>query len=181
MWTVNGENDFVGYHRLFPTDAGDLYGAECYGRACALFHRGGSDWEYFSSPAFIFDVGRDGTVWRDGMLVEEDVVVPVEEAGEGLVRFTDGEWTGWTSDDLPDIRFGVGLDSQFEVAPDGSLWFSLWRSADPSHWRTGPRMSPALLVAEVTLTGLVCGDGDRRCSGRRGGPRAATRGGDGGA
>jgi hypothetical protein len=123
-------NVFIGYHRLFPTDAGDLYGAQCFG-ACGLFHSGGGDWEYlladgFGVGAFVFDVGRDGTVW----LVAEGIVPPVTEAGEGLARFADGEWSGWTSGDLPDIRFGVGLDYQFEVAPDGSLWSSLWRSAD---------------------------------------------------
>jgi hypothetical protein len=128
------ENIFIGYHRLFPTDAGDLYGAEC-SRACALFHSGGGDWENLLSDgigtmAFVFDVGRDGTVWQEGSLVEAGVIAPVLEAGEGLARFADGEWSGWTSDDLPDIRFGVGLDYEFEVAPDGSLWFSLWRSAD---------------------------------------------------
>jgi hypothetical protein len=125
-----GTLTFIGYHRLFPTDAGDLFGAECY-VACALFYSGGGDWEYVLSDGaavmpFVFDVGRDGTVW----LVAEGLVSTVTEAGEGLARFADGEWSGWTSDRLPDIRFGLGLDYQFEVAPDGSLWASLWQSAD---------------------------------------------------
>jgi len=46
-------------------------------------------------------------------------------AGEGLARFADGAWSRWPSDRLPAIRFGVGLDYEFEVAPDGSLWSSL--------------------------------------------------------
>jgi hypothetical protein len=125
---------FIGYHRLFPTDAGDLYGADCM-RACALFHSRGGDWENILSDgvgvmAFVFDVGRDGTVWQGGTPVEKGVPSSAMEAGEGIARFADGEWSGWTSDDLPDIRFGLGLDYEFEVAPDGSLWSSLWQSAD---------------------------------------------------
>ena len=51
-----------------------------------------------------------------------------EVTGDDLARFADGEWTRWSSADLPDVS--PGLDYEFEVAPDGSLWFSLWRGAD---------------------------------------------------
>ena len=37
---------------------------------------------------------------------------------------------GWTSAELPGIALGFGHDREFQVAPDGSVWFSRWRSAD---------------------------------------------------
>ena len=80
-----------------------------------VFRYDDGDWQRISGAELV-DVGWDGTVWQ------------AEGPGDDLARFADGEWTRWTSADLPDVR--LGLDYEFKVAPDGSLWFSLWRSAD---------------------------------------------------
>ena len=37
---------------------------------------------------------------------------------------------GHVHDDLPEISLGFGHDLEFQVAPDGNPWFSLWRSAN---------------------------------------------------
>ena len=79
-------------------------------------------WQDFAGGTLV-DVGPDGTVWKAGGLGDDGSF-----RGDYLGRFADGEWTQWTAADLPDIR--LGLDYEFEVAPDGSLWFGLWRTAD---------------------------------------------------
>ena len=76
----------------------------------------------FDNGALV-DVGRDGTVWLGN--------------DDGLTRFADGEWEHWTTADVlgPSYDFSYydepGVDyvgeTQFEAAPDGSLWFSPWR------------------------------------------------------
>ena len=123
----------IGYRGLFITDAGDLYGHKRSGTGLYYRYEDG-DWERVSEPVYEYnvDVGPDGTVWHHG----ED----------GLTRFADGEWAQWTTADLlPDIRFGLGLDYQFRVAPDGSLWSSLWQSADgtePGGTEPGGELGP---------------------------------------
>jgi hypothetical protein len=115
---------YTRYDRLFLTDAGDLYGAECWVGGCYLHRYEDGDWlgeDHYGIGYFnygdVLDVGPDGTVWLEG-----------SASGGLLSRYTLGEWVDWTAANFPDI----GLDYQFEVAPDGSLWSSLWRSADGS-------------------------------------------------
>jgi hypothetical protein len=118
--TPRGTGTMKGYRRLFVTDTGDIYGTEKLGNP--LFHHEDGDWEWFAEGYGHIDAGHDGTLWHDG--------------NDGLNRFADGEWTRWTSADLPAIRHGFVLDRdpwpwlyehEFSVAPDGSLWFSLWQ------------------------------------------------------
>jgi hypothetical protein len=101
------------YERLFFTDAGDVYGVDYY--MGDVFRYEDGDWQRISGAGLV-DVGWDGTVWQ------------ADGPGDDLARFADGEWTRWNSAAVPDIR--LGLDYGFEVALDGSLWFSLWQSAD---------------------------------------------------
>jgi hypothetical protein len=130
---------------LFATEAGDLY-VWCVGYGDSLYRiedvRPGGDGHLelvFIHVRFLVDVGWDGTLWVDGeslsWLADEGVVLPLP--GAELARLRDGEWEHWSAADLPQIRYGFGYDPQFEAAPDGSVWFSLWRSADGSDPRLG--------------------------------------------
>jgi hypothetical protein len=109
------------FRRLFFTDAGDIYGMKDGVEPLYRYEDGA--WERFTGSWSVRGVGRDGTVWTD--------------TDDHLDRFRDGEWEHWDSADLlPDIGYGLGLDSEFRVAPDGSLWSGLWQegadSTDPS-------------------------------------------------
>jgi hypothetical protein len=81
---------------------------------------------------FNVDVGPDGTVWADVGAGWGDPALPDDQVGFG--RSAGGEWEVWaTADILPDIRIGSTYSGyEREVAPDGSLWFSLWRGPDDS-------------------------------------------------
>ena len=105
------------FDRFFVTDAGDLYGGVC-DRGCWLHRYENGVWEEQRTASQLLDVGPDGTVWTD--------------AHEGLARLAGGEWERWTAADLPDVRFNLNgaLDYEFEVAPDGNIWFSVWRGGD---------------------------------------------------
>jgi hypothetical protein len=106
--------------RLFFTDAGDVYGVDYY--FGTLYRHDDGGWQHVAGGRLV-DVGRHGMVWQaEGP--DNDASFPYND----LARLADGELTRWTSADLPDVR--LGLDYEFEVAPDGSLWFSLWRIAD---------------------------------------------------
>jgi hypothetical protein len=121
-WEPLHEAGSVEADRLFPTEAGVLYGVEYITSPHLLRYEDGA-WERVCmgcSP--IFDAGRDGSLWSTGHS---------HDGISHLKRFADGEWAEWTSADLlPDFAFNLGLDDQFRVAPDGSLWSSLWPSAD---------------------------------------------------
>jgi len=154
----------INYDHLFMTDAGDLYGAECWAdveRGCYLHRYEDGDWlgedlygvGYFNYGK-VLDVGSDGTVWLEGSISDSF-----------LSRFADGEWVVYTPADLPAV--GLGLDHQFEVAPDGSLWASLWRSAndgdarlgeDPYRWWEEQRV--AVEDGRLLCDGLARFDGD---------------------
>jgi len=114
------DTDFEVFDRVVVTDAGDLYGVSC-GWDCVIHrHENGALRQIaFAARA---DVGPDGTIWQAGSFPRD-----------GLARFTDGEWASWTPADLPEITYGGGsYGLPFMVAPDGSLWFGMWRD-DPRH------------------------------------------------
>jgi hypothetical protein len=120
-----------GFERLVFTDAGDLYGVAS-GWDSVLYRYEDGTWRQISYVPLV-DVGPDGTRWQFGGFSDElrwDELTQSLRDDEtwGLARFADGEWEGWTSADLPEIRDDLGLDYQFKVAPDGSVWFSLWRN-----------------------------------------------------
>jgi hypothetical protein len=117
---------FRGYRRMWITDAGDVYGVDYEN----IYRYEDSGWVNYAPRSWeLDDVGPDGTVWYGG--------------DDGLARFTDGEWAAWSAAELPGIRFSEGFvseheidvdyrgETRFQVAPDGSLWFSPWRTPDP--------------------------------------------------
>jgi len=112
------------FARLIVTDAGDFYGVSCPWDCLLYRHEDGAWREVVYAP--LVDVGPDGTVWEHNGLVWPEG--SIDDAL--LARLAGGAWEGWTSADLPEIQDGVGLDGQFKVAPDGSLWFSMWRGPD---------------------------------------------------
>jgi hypothetical protein len=126
------DKDTIGELRplLPPTDAGDLYGVR-YDWLPVLWRYKDGVWREQGS-VFNVDVGPDGTVWADVGASWGDPALPDDQLG--LARLAGGEWELWAAADfLPDIRIGPAgtlFDYEFEVAPDGSLWFSLWRGAD---------------------------------------------------
>lgn len=149
------------FGRLIVTDAGDLYGVDC-AWDCLLYRYGDGAW-WQDVVAELVDVGPDGTVWRGGRGFAD---------GEtwGVARLTDGEWAGWTSAYLPEIQHGLGLDREFQVAPDGNLWFSLWRSDPGADTPTcGQVFGPGPEVVSMQGDGLARFDGvalDRFLPGR---------------
>lgn len=94
--------------------------------------------------------------------VDEGVVHPLP--GAELARLRGGEWEHWSAADLPQIRYGFGYDPQFEAAPDGSVWFSLWQSADGSDPRLGGPSYREERAAMVSDGRVVC-DGVARFDG----------------
>ena len=121
----------MGFFRLVLTDAGDLYGVgEGGGWALALWRYEDGVWQEQGSGLDNVDVGPNGTVWAEVAHGVYDPALPNDQVG--LARLAGGEWELWASADiLTDIRFRLpfwGYD--FEVAPDGSLWFSLWGGHD---------------------------------------------------
>jgi hypothetical protein len=116
------------FSRIAFTDAGTLYGIS-YGWISTLHRYEDGVWQKERTANVLVDVGLDGTVWQDaGWCKGED---PSFSCGQdGLARLAGREWQHWTSVELPEISLGFGHDGEFQVAPDGSLWFSLWRSAD---------------------------------------------------
>jgi hypothetical protein len=159
-----------GFERLLFTDAGDIYGVTC-GWACLAYRYEYGAWHRQRDAYALVDVGRDGTVWQDGGIGDE--VMETSFPGDGLARLAGGgwaawtsdDWATWTSDDLPDIEYGFGLDKQFEAAPDGSVWFSLWDSADGSdpqkgrYWRWEERQT-AVEDGRLACDGLARFDGE---------------------
>jgi hypothetical protein len=115
---------FRGYQRLFVTDAGDIYGMDRWDLWRYTFGSEDGGWEpFFDLTTYnpwrtLVDVGPDGTVWL-GL-----------DGDRALTRWVDGEWERWASEEvLPDTRYTLGLEHEFKVAPDGSLWFDLWQQA----------------------------------------------------
>ena len=155
-----------GFGRLLFTDAGELYGVTCIW-TCLLYRYEDGAWQLQRDAYMLVDVGPDGTVWQDGGIDADFDPVPISGSfpGDGLARFAGGEWAGWTSTDLPDIRYGLALDNQFKVAPDGSLWFSLWRSADGNDPRVGDYWRWEEREGAVATGRLVC-DGLARFDGQ---------------
>lgn len=152
--------------RLFPTEAGDLYAWDI-DWFDPLYRYEDGRWELVADSHFFVDVGWDGTVWRDGgeaTFLTDEGVVPLPLRGAELTRLRDGEWEGWSAAHLPQIRYGFGHDHQFEAAPDGSVWFSLWRSADGSDPRLGGPRRWAERTAAVRGGRMVC-DGLARFDG----------------
>jgi hypothetical protein len=131
--------ELASFDRLAFTDAGDLYGV-AWPWDSILYRYEESAWRQVSYAPLV-DVGPDGTVWEHGGLVWPEG--SIDDAD--LVRLAGGAWEGWASADLPEIKHDLGLDNQFKVAPDGSLWFSMWRD-DPGtdtgmceqDWGAGP-------------------------------------------
>ena len=119
------------FGRFFFTDAGDVYGYLC-DYVCWLLRYEDGVWQDAQFYAqYLVDVAPDGTVWRDaGGCLGQEPAMPCGQ--DGLARFAGGEWAEWTSADLFADNVGFGLDHEFKTAPDGSLWFSLWQSADGS-------------------------------------------------
>jgi hypothetical protein len=115
---------------LPPTDAGELYGIGD-GWLPVLWRHSDGVWQEQGS-IFNVDVGPDGTVWADVGAGWGDPALPDDQVG--FARSAGGEWEVWaTADILPDIRIGsTYFGYEREVAPDGSLWFSLWRGPDDS-------------------------------------------------
>jgi hypothetical protein len=118
--------------RLFVTDSGDVYAASAPTRGIQRHEDG--VWHSLTGVALSSDVGPDGTVWHFGPLAkttgafEPGLELPDDGFYDwGPVRFAGGAWDWWTQDDLPEGGLGVGLDDQFAVAPDGSLWASRWQ------------------------------------------------------
>jgi hypothetical protein len=123
-------------------------------------------------------VAPDGTVWRPfdermwmrlffteagglyGVWCYGDCFLIPYEDGDDLARFaegvTDDEWAPLTSADLPDIRYGLGLDHPFEITPDDGLWASLWRSPDGGDPRDGDGSISESLLSAVEDGRLVC-------------------------
>ncbi len=116
------------FSRIAFTDAGTLYGIS-YGWISTLHRYEDGVWQKERTANVLVDVGLDGTVWQDaGWCKGED---PSFSCGQdGLARLAGREWQHWTSVELPEISLGFGHDGEFQVAPDGNPWFSLWRSAD---------------------------------------------------
>jgi hypothetical protein len=117
---------FRGYRRMWVTDAGEVYGLG-YDH---IYRYEDGGWDNVAPRGWftLADVGPDGTIWLG--------------SNDGLGRLADGEWAGWRSADILGTRYGFGYDAtddddydylgamQFEVAPDGSLWFSQWQMRD---------------------------------------------------
>jgi hypothetical protein len=149
---LEGYSPGWGFKRLFITDAGNIYGFVDGWSALYRYQEKKGAWKSVAGGWTALDVGRDGTIWQRGG--EEDGV-------SDLTRFADGERDYLTSADfLPDIGYGLGLDGQFRVAPDGSLWSSLWPTADgdppeDDDWRT------EFPEDHWVCDGLVRFDGDR--------------------
>jgi hypothetical protein len=151
---------YRGYQRLFVTDAGDIYGMDRYDIWRYIYRvEDDGGWEFFSGqPSFnpwaaLVGVGRDGTVWLGN--------------DEGLAMWVEGRWERWAADDLlPEGRYGISLDGEFEVAPDGGLWFSLWQSADGTDPRPGADPEFWDWEAWVADGRLLC-DGLARFDGNR--------------
>lgn len=130
------------FDRLVFTDAGDLYGIDITSYGSLLYRHEDGAWR-LELYAQLVDVGPDGTIWQNDGVVWHDGAI--EARLDGLARLAGGAWEGWTSADLPEIEYSLGLDDQFKVAPDGSLWFSMWRN-DPGtdtgtcerDWGSGP-------------------------------------------
>jgi hypothetical protein len=122
----------LGFGRFLSTDAGETYRLAF--RPLPVLQRYEDGVWQEEGSGFNVDVGPDGTVWADVMNRVGDPALPDHQAG--LARLAGGEWELWAAADiLPDIRFGLPfLGYKFEAAPDGSLWFSLWRSADDSDY-----------------------------------------------
>ena len=150
--------------RLGFTDAGDLYGVGC-AWDCLLFRYEDDAWQVAAFVPLV-DVGPDGTVWQFGRFSDELRESFRDDETWGLARFADGEWAGWTSADLSEIRYDLGLDYQFKVAPDGSVWFSLWRNGartdtgtcEPA-WGSGLNLVDPDVV-DVWCDGLARFDGE---------------------
>ena len=118
------------FSRMAFTDAGDLYGIG-HGWHSPLHRYADAVWQEERFADALVDVGADGTVWQDAGSCAGHPGNPPEPCGpDGLARFANGQWTEWTLAEVPDIALGFGHDGEFQVAPDGSLWFSRWRSAD---------------------------------------------------
>jgi hypothetical protein len=150
------------FDRLFFTDAGDLHGVVCMW-GCSLYRYEDASWQRGRDAYMLVDVGPDGTIWQDGG-VGDDVMVTFP--GDGLSRYSGGEWATWSSADIPEISFGLfGLDQEFTVAPDGSVWFSLWRSQDGTdprqgeYWRWEERMQ-AVEDGRLACDGVARFDGE---------------------
>ena len=110
---------------FYVTDAGDLYGT-WFG----LHRYEDGRWRVFTglAPLPTFDVGPDGTIWQLGPLTPmRPDGTEYGRLGEGLARFVGGEWELWRGSDLPEMGAGIAFDGEFDVAPDGSLWASLWQ------------------------------------------------------
>ncbi len=147
------------FDRLVFTDAGDLYGVAPFWDSMLYRYEDGA-WRQISYVPLV-DVGPDGTVWQFGGFSDELRESFRDDESWGLARFADGEWAGWTSADLPEIRYDLGLDRQFKVAPDGSVWFSMWRNGPRTDTGT---CEPAWGQAPVDLDAVDC-DGLARFDG----------------
>jgi hypothetical protein len=167
---LDGSTTPAAFLRLVFTDAGDLYGVGA-GWDYSLYRYENGGWRQVSYVPLV-DVGPDGTVWQFGGFSDELRWDELTEsfndvATWGLARFADGEWAGWTSADLPEIKDDLGLDNQFKVAPDGSVWFSMWRNGpgtetgtcEPAWWG-GPNAVDPDAVFAVDCDGLARFDGE---------------------
>ena len=158
----------LAFDRLVFTDTGDLYGVAPSWDSMLYRYEDGT-WRQISYVPLV-DVGPDGTVWQFGGFSDElrwnELTQSLrDDETWGLARFADGEWEGWTSADLPQIRYDLGLDYQFKVAPDGSVWFSLWRNGPRTDTGTcepawGQAPVAGLLPDAVDCDGLARFDGE---------------------
>ena len=116
------------FSRIAFTDAGTLYGI-VYELVLSTLHRYEDGvWQRNAPPMCS---SMSGWTARSGRTRGRARGRTLHSCGQdGLARLAGREWQHWTSVELPEISLGFGHDQEFQVAPDGSLWFSLWRSAD---------------------------------------------------